>query len=527
MIGSPSRGVGTPPAGHPLNWVWLTLLAVIAIEAAVAFVRPTGTFERTNFLDYRFNHPPDATRLLFDAKMREFAQSRPTILMVGDSSGFHGVHPPVVEALVPGARMVNMDIFAFGYKGYLEAARAILDRNPTVKVLVLYVTMIALPSPEMTSDTGRVGEDIAKEFNSAFHSVAHLPSLGLRRGVADVAFLGTGGTNERSVASALQKYPDALRLLPQGGGWIREHDSADDIARGPLDLARRNLELPPHLSDEDVLGVIVPTFANQPQVFDWMSMRLVGLAETTFDSIRSLAQAHGVQLVISLAPQADVFATGEIRRKIDAYNDMLRAYQARRPDVGIIPFTFWPNERYSSTEHIATPYTVENSVRLGEELRRIIGDPALVRSDRPPGEGRKRVAEVVFDVAAPVYGFAGVTQHGGRLARAIRDGRDEALVYAMTVPAMREVVVEPAPDVPEELLASVSLAAFGLACERLPDETVDGRRRMVFHLPAEAMRYDGWLELLVSTRGRLTWPGNGLDPAARGPSLALERIAFR
>lgn len=513
--------------GHPLAWIWLTLLAILVIEGATALLHRSSPFERTNFLDYRFDHPPDPSRLLFDAKMRELSGSRPTILMVGDSSGFHGVHPPVVEALLPGTRMVNMDIFAFGYPGYLAAMRAMLDRNPSIKVVALYVTLVALPAPGFVDDSSSMGLDIDKAFVSPVYGLTHLPSLGFRRAVADAVFLGTAGTNAASIAESLKRYPDALRLIPQTSGWVREHDAPDDLSRGPLDAFRKLAKFGPETPDQEVIRIFGKDYATMPQVFDWRRLRTVDLTETTFDAFRDLATASGVKLVISLAPLAEVYRNSDVASRVEAFNRYLADYQTRHPEVGVVPITYWPDERFSSTEHITTAWTVANSVRFGTALRDVLGDVAALKADDPAGQDRIRVDTVALDHAAPVYGFGPPVVRDGGVARALRDGRDEGLVYANARPNVREVVLEPASGVPDDLLAAVSVSVFGEACERLPDDLQQGRRRLVFRLPASSLQYDGWLELLISTRGSTTWPGHGLRADARGPELALRTIVFR
>jgi hypothetical protein len=253
----------------------------------------------------------------------------------------------------------------------------------------------------------------------------------------------------------------------------------------------------------------------------------VDLTTKTFDSFRELATRYGARLVISLAPQAETYRTSEVGPRIEAFNRFAETYRSQHPELGVVPFTYWPNERYSSTEHVATPWTVANSVRLGEALQQILGDPSGLKADGPAGQDRARVEAVVLDEKAPVYGFGPVRRLDGQPVRALRDGRDEGLLYAHAHPGVREVLLQPASDVSDDLAATTSVAVFGEAAERLPDEAIEGRRHLVFRLPPGAARYNGWLELLISTRGLTAWPGNGLDAAARGPSLSVARISFR
>jgi hypothetical protein len=143
--------------------MFATVAAVTFIEAVIAIVHPTADQDRNDIFEYRPGRAEDATRLFVSEKMKLFGNEEPTIVQVGDSSGFHGVQPPVVEALLPHVSYLNMSVFAnLGYSGYYEMARRILEHSRKTKYLVLYFTPANFqPNADMVSATASMPLDIA------------------------------------------------------------------------------------------------------------------------------------------------------------------------------------------------------------------------------------------------------------------------------------------------------------------------------------------------------------------------------
>ncbi|MFO1150478.1 MAG: hypothetical protein U1E62_19025 [Alsobacter sp.] len=517
--------VGTSPFGvlRPLAWLLLTAAAIAAIEFLVAVAGPSVDARPNNFLDYRFRHEPDATRILTDFKLRLFGESRPDILQVGDSSGFHGVQPPIVAEMLGLRRYINLNVFAFGYPGYLEMARHVLERNAGIKVLVLYVTAMATPGPGFDDEGTHYGADIWREFNSVAHSWSHIPSLAYRKDILRELYGGIGAPTDALNTDILPRYPDAMALIPQSDGWEREHDVPGDVSRGPLAEFRPNF--PPGISDRELADAIAVRFARAYSSFDVRSMRWANRTILEFDRFRRLAEQFGSKLVISLAPQAQSFSQGSVGNRIRAFNALMDEYRQAHPDVGVIPFQFWPDERFSSIAHVATPYTVMNTVRFAQALGQAIGPIAPTAASGPPPR-RATVSHIAMDRRAPVYGFSGVESRGGAPYRTIRPGRDEGLVYANVDPATRTLVLELDGPLPPALRDGLAISVYGEPAARLDEGATGDGSRLTFGLPPAAMRYGGWLEILISTRGKTTWPGDETSPDARGPELRMTGIGF-
>ena len=76
---------------------WLAAgIILVAIEASIQFASPRSPFDRTNFLQFSFARDETPQRLFVYDKIKAFADSNPTIVQSGDSSGFYGIEPAVV-----------------------------------------------------------------------------------------------------------------------------------------------------------------------------------------------------------------------------------------------------------------------------------------------------------------------------------------------------------------------------------------------------------------------------------------------
>ncbi|MDB5651124.1 MAG: hypothetical protein JWL62_2644 [Hyphomicrobiales bacterium] len=511
-----------------LSWVAYCLAAVALIEIAIAVTHPTQEDARRNFLEYRYGHQEVPDRLLIAEKLRLFKDDAPNILQVGDSSGFHGIVPPVVEAIIPRARYLNANVFATqGYGGFYEVAKYFLERNNSVRVLVLFATPAGdQPRDATVSEKQLIGDDIQREFNSPVHRLLQLPSLGLRPTVTDYAYYGTTDAPEVLALREAERYPEARLLMPQSGGWDREHDSPGDVAENVLDWDRRVFRNSVPANKEDAVREAGAEFGVSPRVYDWRHRRWTTMADQTYDRFRLLAEEHGAKLVIAAAPVADVFNTGEVGERLAAFETHLEAYAQAHPGVGIVPLTFLPTDRFSSTVHVSAPYASAYTRQFSEALRDAIGPEGIASLPTSGGPPRPTASVIDIGEGLPGYGFGPPTKIDGETYRAIREGRSEALLFTRVAREATRISIDFGPDTPSDLLSRASVAVFGEKAVRVGDSLANGSRRITWALPVSAKRYQGWLELLLSTRGLAVWPGDQLTTGANGPRLKISRVEF-
>jgi hypothetical protein len=338
---------------------WLAAgVALLAIEATIQLVSPHSPFDRTNFLQFSFVRDETPQRLFVIDKIKAFADSNPTIVQSGDSSGFYGIEPAVVMKSLPaGTNYINMSCCAnLGFRGYYNLLDFMLSRSPSTRYAVLYITPYTMPRPEMWDSDGAAlwgGNDI-KVFGNAVYQdfisdwrILNVPSLGFRRQVTDRVFYVNGVLNklDRPLLNNTN-YLEFLRIFRQTNGWMPETDIPGGVSAAECDVA-------------------TPTF------FSLRTMSQRTYVEEVFDAYAELARRRHVKLVIAFQPVACAFETG--KGSVQA-RDAIARFARANPDVEI-PFPLietWPSEMFSVPAHVRKEYTDKVGVRLGQALADIM-----------------------------------------------------------------------------------------------------------------------------------------------------------
>src|SRR5204863_2272705 len=84
--------------------VFLALAAIVAIEASYAAVYAPTPVERSGYVNWNFNSPELFQKVVIYEKLASALQARPDVIQVGDSSGFHGIVPGIVDQYLGGLR---------------------------------------------------------------------------------------------------------------------------------------------------------------------------------------------------------------------------------------------------------------------------------------------------------------------------------------------------------------------------------------------------------------------------------------
>jgi hypothetical protein len=338
---------------------WLTAgILFLAIEAVIQFVSPHSPFDRTNFLQFSFARDETPQRLFVLDKIKAFADSNPTIVQSGDSSGFYGIEPAVVTKSLPaGTSYINMSCCAnLGFRGYYNLLDLIISRSPSAHYAVLYITPHTMPRPETWDSDGAAlwGANDIKVFGNAVYQdfisdwrILNLPSLGFRRQVTDRVFYLQGLLNrlDRPLLNNTN-YLDFLKMFRQTGGWMPESD------------------IPDHINGVEC-EVWTPTF------FSLRTMSQKTYIEEVFEAYAELARRHHVTLVIAFQPVGCVLGTGNGSAKS---RDAIERFHRANPDVEI-PFPLiesWPTDMFSVPAHIKKQYTDKIGKRLGQALADIM-----------------------------------------------------------------------------------------------------------------------------------------------------------
>jgi len=514
------------------KWLGATFACFVAIELAISWWAPRPEAIRNNFLAYDFAKPELVQRAFVAAKVRQFDDSKPDFLQVGDSSGLHAVQSPIVESYLGGRSYLNMSIATnLGYWGYYALAEHFMARSGSVKVLVLYFTPAGgSPRKDLLDASDLMAGDLNREFASPFHRLFHVPSLGLRRQITDWVYYMDGTLNQ--VGRPLIDNYGYLMLrdiIAASGGWARETDIPDDHIDGLFQMARRISPTLARLDDDalvrhyrDSAGVF-----GVPSTFDAATFSYRTYLEIVLDRYLALARRYRAKLVIATNPIPDSFRKKLYQQVFDpaGISRAVRAYAQRNPDVYVLDIDYWPDDEFSVFSHVGTPYEVESSRRVGQFLAGIARTLPAPTSSRPE---YRAPDPVVLDMREnpTVYGLGDLDQVGGRYFRSIRQGRYEGLVYTRVNPETPQVLrMSVLNELDDPVLRNLSIGIYGEPAKRLADEQIGAAHYLRFALPLnETRRYDGWIELTISVRGAVKWQGNQLFPDATGPRLKMESI---
>jgi hypothetical protein len=511
------------------KWLIVVVIGFIVTELTIAWLWPAPEVLRNNFLEYGFAETEMLQRAFVSAKMRQFDNLKPEVLQVGDSSGLHGVQSPVIESYI-GRRYLNMSIATnLGYWGYYAIAAHVMKRSRSVKVLVLYFSPAgAFPRKELIDADDLMAGDLERAFSNPVRALFHIPSLGVRRQVTDFVYYVDGVFNAKN--RPLIENPGYLMLhdiIGASDGWARETDDPGDVIPADLvDGIRRAMPWMARYNDHIILESLRKSWhrSGVEYAWDWRTMSEQSYAEIIFDQYLRLAKRYGAKLIIITNPLPDSFKKPDFQALFDVagMRAELTRYAKAHPEVSVLNIPYRPDSHFSVFSHIGTPYSIENSIRVGKYLQSVIGDKKGPIEQTSIGE----VTDIDMGANPTVYSFGDKEVENGHTFRRIRQGRDEALAFGriLTKGAVNvEVKVLNKPDDP--VLSDLTLSAFGVPATRLKAEPTEDGTDIEFRLPASVVqRYGGWLELILSSRGESKWVSNALLPDANGPKLKLERI---
>jgi hypothetical protein len=348
------------------GWIAATAILLV-IEAAIYLYAAPGPFDRTNFLQFSFAHGETPQRLFVLNKIQAFADSNPTIVQSGDSSGFYGIEPAVVAKHLPkDVSYLNMSCCAnLGYRGYYNILDVMARHNTSIRYMVLHITPYTMPRPELWDEDGAdlwgapelkvFGNAVYEEFLS-FWRIFHFPSLAYRPAVTDATYnlrplvdymnrvKGRPPESNRPVLN--ENYREFLNVFRQNRGFMPESD-----VRGGVYAAE--CEVP------------TPTF------FSFRRMSKKTYLEEILEAYEALAKRHGATLVVVFQPVGCVMGTGSASAEARAVIDRFK----RDHSEVEIPFPLietWPTEMFSVPAHVRREYTDLIGDRLGKAMAEII-----------------------------------------------------------------------------------------------------------------------------------------------------------
>jgi hypothetical protein len=343
------------------------LVTILCIEA-VTYIRVRPNFaERSNYLGYNYLSPEQLHKGIIYEKLREFGNSAPDIVQVGDSSGLHNVIPEIVERYLGGLKYVNMSCCAnTGFDGYYVIAKSILDRDRNAKALVLYISLKNLPAVDNHNGDELVGgaTNLYDTYASPW-SVAWPPTMALRPDVT-AAVYSLGGLLGPEINQLDQIGTGVVvrHWLDAHGGWWPEDDQRFAADNPDFDLCKPS----------DTTGLnLAPNVPNSR----FYTAGILGSKRfyptAMFERFADLAADHGAKLVIAFQPHPCAHIDAEA---LSILNASLTEVVRERPNVVVVPksiFEHGPAAQFTGQDHMRIGYDTANSERLGQLLVAALG----------------------------------------------------------------------------------------------------------------------------------------------------------
>jgi hypothetical protein len=375
---------------------------IVAAEVGYSAVDNPSAVERSSYLNWNFNELELIHKVLIYEKLRSAVATKPDVIQVGDSSGFHAIVPSIVEQYVPNLRYANLSCCAnTGYDGYYTIADFMLRHVPSIKAVVLYVAWnntIAHPDSLNAAIVG--SPDRLRNALGPMAALASPPSLAARADALRPVYSLGGALNPRGSLSFDREWPGMVSSLRAQQGWMIEQDK--HRTAGSQDKFLNWLCGPSGIVHWGPVGARVPDILGRPQSYFRVElMRMASLTARHHAKLIVMFQPHPCRMqpgdAFIAARQADVAAV------MAAYSNVM---VPAAPDL----FEHWPGQRFTSADHLRAGNEDAASRRLGRALAKAFGVP-LVEPPAPPSPGAPTPSWSTTDFAAPPWRYDDVRLH--------------------------------------------------------------------------------------------------------------------
>ena len=143
-----------------------------------------------SFFDNKFKRFDVGQKYMILYKSQIFKENNADFIQIGDSSGFFGIQPNIVNSYLNGLNYINLSCCAdSGWDGYVYTANYFLKNNPNVSNLVLYITPYSLPlqfGKGFSGDLHKIFGDI--EDKNLFAFLNYIPSLYYRKKILNYTY---------------------------------------------------------------------------------------------------------------------------------------------------------------------------------------------------------------------------------------------------------------------------------------------------------------------------------------------------
>jgi hypothetical protein len=378
----------------------LAAMAIVGIvEVAYSAIDPSSPVERSNYVNWNFNSTELFHKVLIHEKLLNAVRDRPNVIQIGDSSGFHGIVPTIVDQYLGGLKYENLSCCAnTGFDGYYAIADFMLRNTPSIKAVVLYISLNNTPRDPATVQTTVVGgEDRVRNAFGPLAPFTSPPTLSARPNVVrSVYTLG-----QTLPQSGLQPFghiwPELIQFLQTNRGWWPEHD----LHQVPEKQSKMLKELCGPTGDRHIDG-----HTERDYTRDILGIRR-SHTEIELRRLADVTARHDAKLILLVQPYPCQAMIGSF---IPALQADISAVFADYPNV-VVPdpalFEHWPGQWFTSADHLRTGHEDAVSRRAGHSIAKALGLP-LVTPREPPAPKPATPVWSSSDFTAPLWRAEGL-----------------------------------------------------------------------------------------------------------------------
>jgi len=458
------------------------LATIVAVELGYSVVDASSPVERSNYLNWNFNSDELFHKVVIYEKLRNAVRSKPDIIQVGDSSGFHGIKPRIVDQYLGGLKYENLSCCAnTGFDGYYSIADFMLRNATEIKAVVLYMSLNNPPRDLAGAESATVGG--ADRIRNAFGALAPFtspPTLSARPDLVSALYTLGHTVNLLGVTPSGTMWPEFTNFLRTERGWWPEHD--------PHQVPEKQAEMIRALCGPTGIRGI-PGHGPEDYIRDVFGIRR-SYAEIELRRLADLTARHNAKLILLIQP----YACQLVGSLVPDLQADIAAVMADYPNV-IVPdralSEHWPGEWFVSPDHLKIGHENAASRRVGRAVAKAL-DLSVVEPPDAPAPKAPVPTWSSSDFTAPTWQTEGLAL--------TRQANGKGVLAVETADGGRHYVTTTVPDLqPKTYIASVTFRTAGPRQVYLDVLSLPQKRSYIyFHCSASALESTRVLDVLDS-----------------------------
>ena len=341
----------------PLIFAFLVFFSIeIITYLMIGRIKIIDASIENTFFDNKFKKLDVGQKYIVLYKSQIFKKNNAEFLQVGDSSGFYGVRPIIVNSYLNGLNYLNLSCCAdSGWEGYVYTANHYLKNNPEAKYLVLYASPYSLPmqyKKGFSEDLKNIFGDVKdKNFFKIFN---YIPSLYHRKRILNFLYQNDIEDKSKEYKRVIKnlgvvnnfesytgyKYSEFIKYLSSSKGWL------------PYDRKKGWKDMPINKCGNGITRNFYDAYGNPT-------------LKNSLQKIKKIADRYNTKLIVLFNPVAC-----KDSKKMGPIHNEIKSFKKLNPDV-LVPLNFIntnDKEDFSDRWHLTPKASIKQSHEIGKIL---------------------------------------------------------------------------------------------------------------------------------------------------------------